>query len=222
MKSLTKEELARRIDHTLLKPQATTDQIAQLCREAKQYGFYSVCVNSRYVRLAKLLLENSEVKVCSVVGFPLGAMSTEAKVFEAKQAIKDGADEIDMVIWVGGIKVGNDTHVREDIRGVVKVCHAHGVICKVIIETCLLTNEEKERACNIVCEAGADFVKTSTGFSTGGATLEDVELMRKVVGDRAKIKAAGGIGTYQQAVDMIKAGADRLGMSKAVKIMTEK
>lgn len=221
MANLTKEELAKRIDHTQLKPDATPEQIVQLCKEAKQYGFYSVCVNSRYVPLAKQQLKGSPVKVCSAVGFPLGAMSTKAKVDEAYQAIKDGAAEIDMVIWIGGLKAGLDGEVKEDIGKVVEVCHAHGALCKVIIETCLLTAEEKERACNLVCEAGADFVKTSTGFSKGGATVEDVALMRKTVGNRAKVKAAGGIRTYQQAIDMIEAGADRLGTSASVKIMTE-
>ena len=221
MANLTKEELAKRIDHTQLKPDATPEQIVQLCKEARQYGFYSVCVNSRYVPLAKQRVKGSPVKVCSVVGFPLGAMSTKAKVDEAYQAIKDGATEIDMVIWIGGLKAGLDGEVKEDIRKVVEVCHTHEALCKVIIETCLLTSEEKERACNLVCEAGADFVKTCTGFSKCGANIEDVTLMRKTVGNRAKIKAAGSIKTRQQAIDMIEAGADRLGMSASVNIMTE-
>jgi len=221
MVNLAKKELAKKIDHTLLKPEATPNQIVQLCKEAKQYGFYSVCVNSRYVSLAKQQLKDSSVKICSVVGFPLGAMSTKAKVEETRQAIKDGADEIDMVIWVGGLKARLYEDVKKDIRKVVEVCHKHGVLCKVIIEACLLNDEEKERACKLICEVGADFVKTSTGFSSGGATLEDVMLLKKTVRNRVKIKAAGGIKTYQQAIDMVEAGADRLGMSASVKIMTE-
>jgi len=222
MEKLSKEELARKIDHALLKPEATPEQIIQLCEEAKKYRFYSVCVNSRYVELAKRQLDGSLVKICSVVGFPLGAMDTEAKAYEARRALLEGADEIDMVIWVGGVKAKFDEEVKRDIQRVVGICRAYGAICKVIIETALLTNEEKERACNLVCEVKTDFVKTSTGFiKDGGATVEDVKLMRGIVGDRAKIKAAGGIRTYKDALAMLEAGADRLGMSASVKMMEE-
>jgi len=222
MEKLSKEELAKKIDHTLLKPEATPEQIIQLCEEAKKYGFYSVCVNSRYVELAKRQLAGSLVKICSVVGFPLGAIGTEAKAYEALKALLEGADEIDMVIWVGGIKAKLDEEVKKDIQRVVGVCRVYGAICKVIIETALLTNEEKERACNLVCEAKADFVKTSTGFiKDGGATVEDVKLMRRIVGHRAKIKAAGGIRTCKDAFAMLEAGADRLGMSASVQAMEE-
>lgn len=222
MEKLSKEELAKKIDHTLLKPEATPEQIIQLCEEAKKYGFYSVCVNSRYVKLAKRRLDGSLVKICSVVGFPLGAMDEKAKAYEARRALLEGADEIDMVIWIGGIKAKLDKEVKEDVQRVVGACHAYGAICKVIIETALLTNEEKERACNLVCEAKADFVKTSTGFiKDGGATAEDVKLMRRIVGHRAKIKAAGGIRTYKNALAILEAGADRLGMSASVQAMEE-
>ncbi len=207
-------------DHTMLKPEATEADIQKLCDEAKTYEFASVCVNSCYTAFAADALEDTEIDVCSVVGFPLGAMSTKAKVFEAKNAIEDGADEIDMVMNIGALKEGQDDYVLYDIQEVKKVC-TDQVILKVIIETCLLTEDEKKRACQAACEGGADFVKTSTGFSFGGATIEDVKQMKAVVGKNAMIKASGGIRDYETAAALIAAGADRLGTSETVKIMKE-
>ncbi|MCS6940903.1 MAG: deoxyribose-phosphate aldolase [Roseiflexaceae bacterium] len=215
-------DIARIIDHTLLKPDATPQQIAQLCMEAREYGFAAVCVNPVHVAQAATLLAGSATIVCSVAGFPLGANGTAAKVFETRQAIADGAREIDMVISIGHLKAGDDDHVRNDIRNVVEAAHAGGALCKVIIETALLTDDEKRRACLLAVEAGADFVKTSTGFASGGATVEDVALMRAVVGERARIKAAGGIRTLADARAMIAAGADRIGTSSGVAIVREK
>lgn len=216
-----KTEIAHLIDHTLLKPEATVQQIAQLCHEALLYNFASVCINPAHVKLAAQLLQNSEVKVCTVVGFPLGATSTEAKVFETLQALNDGATEIDMVINIGALKGGDDALVERDIAAVVKTVHQHGALCKVIIETALLTNDEKIRACQLAKQAGADFVKTSTGFSSGGATIEDVALMRQTVGPQVGVKASGGIRTLAEAQRMISAGATRLGVSAGVKIIQE-
>jgi deoxyribose-phosphate aldolase len=216
-----KTEIAHLIDHTLLKPEATVQQIAQLCHEAMLYNFASVCINPAHVKLAAQLLQNSEVKVCTVVGFPLGATSTEAKVFETLQALNDGATEIDMVINIGALKGGDDALVERDIAAVVKTVHQHGALCKVIIETALLTNDEKVRACQLAKQAGADFVKTSTGFSSGGATIEDVALMRQTVGPQVGVKASGGIRTLAEAQRMISAGATRLGVSAGVKIIQE-
>lgn len=215
-------DIARMIDHTLLKPDATPQQIAQLCAEAREYGFAAVCVNPVHVAQAAALLAGSAVVVCSVAGFPLGANGTAAKVFETRQAIADGAREIDMVISIGHLKAGDDDHVRDDIRSVVEAAHAGGALCKVIIETALLTDDEKRRACLLAVDAGADFVKTSTGFASGGATVEDVALMRTVVGERARVKAAGGIRTLADARAMIAAGADRIGTSSGVAIVREK
>jgi deoxyribose-phosphate aldolase len=214
-------EVNRLIDHTLLKPEATTQQIKQLCTEAIQYNFASVCINPTHVKLAAQLLQNSEVEVCTVVGFPLGATLTQAKVFETEQVLNDGATEIDMVINIGALKEGNDDVVEQDIAGVVKAAHSRKAICKVIIETALLTDEEKVRACQLAKKAGADFVKTSTGFSGGGATVEDVALMRQTVGPDVGVKAAGGIKTLTDAQNMIAAGATRLGASAGVKIAQE-
>lgn len=210
-------ELAKYIDHTLLKPNATEAEIIKLCEEAKKYGFASVCVNPSYVSLASKLLKGSSVKVCTVVGFPLGATSTFTKVMETRDAIANGANEIDMVINVGALKSKNYDLVKSDIARVVEA--AAGNCVKVIIETALLTNEEKIKACELAKEAGADFVKTSTGFSSGGATVEDVELMRKVVGPNMGVKASGGIRDYQTAQQMIKAGATRIGASASVAII---
>ncbi|WP_457752977.1 deoxyribose-phosphate aldolase [Thermococcus sp.] len=212
-------DIAKYIDHTNLKPYATKEDIIRLCEEAKKYGFYAVCVNPYRVKLAKETLKGTDIKVASVIGFPLGATPTEVKVFEAKKALEDGADELDMVINIGALKDGDYDYVRRDIEEVVKVAHEKGAIVKVIIETCYLTDEEKEIACKLAMEAGADFVKTSTGFGTGGATVEDVKLMRRVVGDKLGVKAAGGIRTYEQALEMIKAGANRIGTSSGVKIV---
>lgn len=209
--------LSQYIDHTLLKPEATEAQIATLCQEAKDFGFYSVCVNSIYVPLCKKLLAGSTVKVCSVVGFPLGAMSTPAKAFETSWAVDNGADEIDMVISVGSLKQGLNQYVQDDIQKVVQA--AHGKVVKVIIETSLLTQEEKVVACKAAMSAKAHFVKTSTGFSTGGATLEDVKLMKEIVGTQLEVKASGGIKNSQQAQEMIAAGATRLGTSSGITIV---
>ena len=213
------KSLARRIDHTLLKPDATADQIAQLCFEARKYHFASVCVNPTYVKLCSDLLKGTDVKVCTVIGFPLGATSTEVKAFETQNAIEHGATEIDMVINIGALKAGDNDLVARDIREVVKVAHKSGAIVKVIIETALLTDEEKIVACLLAKEAGADFVKTSTGFSSGGATVHDVALMRKAVGPELGVKAAGGIHSQEEAKQMIAAGATRLGASAGVKII---
>ncbi|MPW39715.1 deoxyribose-phosphate aldolase [Thermococcus sp. 101 C5] len=214
-------DIAKYIDHTNLKPYATKEDIIKLCEEAKKYGFYAVCVNPYRVKLAKEQLEGTGIKVASVIGFPLGATPTEVKVFEAKKALEDGADELDMVINIGALKDKDYEYVKNDIAEVVKVAHEKGAVVKVIIETCYLTDEEKEIACKLAMEAGADFVKTSTGFGTGGATVEDVRLMRRIVGDKLGVKAAGGIRTYEQAMAMIEAGANRIGTSSGVKIVEE-
>lgn len=211
--------LAHMIDHTVLKPDATQDEIAQLCYEARQHGFASVCVNPGYVNLCAELLKGSGVDVCTVVGFPLGATSTDAKVFESQKAIRDGATELDMVINVGALKSRDYEVVEQDIASVARACHAAGAILKVIIEAALLTDEEKVIACQLAKVAGADFVKTSTGFGPGGATAEDVLLMRRVVGPDIGVKAAGGIRTYEDAQKMIAAGATRIGASASVKII---
>jgi deoxyribose-phosphate aldolase len=213
------KSLARMIDHTLLKPDATADQIAQLCFEASKYHFASVCVNPTNVKLCSDLLKDTDVKVCTVIGFPLGATSTEVKAFETQNAIENGATEIDMVINIGALKAGDNDLVARDIREVVKVAHKAGAIVKVIIETALLTDEEKIIACLLAKEAGADFVKTSTGFSSGGATVHDVALMRKAVGPELGVKAAGGIHTQEEAKQLVAAGATRLGASAGVKII---
>jgi len=211
--------LAKMIDHTLLKPDATPDQIAQLCFEARKYQFASVCVNPTWVKLCAQLLAGSPVKVCTVIGFPLGATASEVKAFEAANAIDQGATEIDMVINIGALKARELEVVAQDIRGVVKVAHSRGAIVKVILETSLLTDEEKTIACMLSKEAGADFVKTSTGFAGGGATVHDVALMRRVVGPEMGVKASGGVRTYEDAESMIKAGATRIGASAGVKIV---
>ncbi len=210
------------IDHTLLKPESTPEQITTLCEEARDYGFASVCVNPVYVPLAAKLLTGTDVKVCTVIGFPLGATSAAVKAYEAEQAIEQGADEIDMVLHIGSLKARDLQHLHHDIAAVVLACHAHeGIICKVIIETALLTDEEKTIACQIAKEARADFVKTSTGFSTGGATVEDVRLMREVVGDNVGVKASGGVRSMADAIAMIDAGATRIGASSGVAIAKE-
>ena len=209
--------LAKYIDHTLLKPSAGKDDIIKLCAEAKKYGFASVCVNSSYVKLAKKELEQSDVKVCTVIGFPLGACSTQAKAEETKAALADGCDEFDMVIHIGALKEKDFGYVKNDIKAVVDA--ANGKCVKVIIETCLLNDEEKISAVNLSCEAGASFVKTSTGFSTGGATAEDVALMRKYADKNVKVKASTGIRDYETAMKMIAAGADRIGTSAGAKIV---
>ena len=215
----TDGSLAHMIDHTLLKPEASQDQIAQLCYEARKHNFASVCINPTNVKLCAQLLKDSGIDVCTVVGFPLGATPTEVKVFETQQAVRDGATEVDMVINVGALKSRDYELVERDIASIARACHAGNAILKVIIEAALLTDEEKVVACQLAKVAGADFVKTSTGFGPGGATMEDVALMRRVVGPAMGVKAAGGIRTFEDAQKMIAAGASRLGASASVKIM---
>ena len=217
---MKKNALAKYIDHTLLKPDATEAQIEQLCAEAREYGFASVCVNSCYASLAARLLAGSDVAVCCVIGFPLGAATTAAKAFEAADAAQNGATEIDMVINVGAAKDGRWDDVVADIAGVVAAIKGKALL-KVIIETCLLTDGEKIRACRAAVRAGADFVKTSTGFSKAGATAADVALMRKTVGPEIGVKAAGGIRTCADAMAMIEAGASRIGASAGIAILAE-
>lgn len=219
-RSVLNKPLAKYIDHTLLKAEATPEQVIRLCEEAKQYHFASVCVNSCYAKLVSQQLQGSDVKTCCVVGFPLGAMHTAAKAYETKTAILDGAAEIDMVISVGALKAGRLEDVREDIAAVVQAAQGRALV-KVIIETCLLTDEEKVTVCRLAQEAGADFVKTSTGFSTGGATAEDVALMKQTVGDAMSVKASGGIRSLDAALTMIAAGADRIGTSSGIQIIQD-
>jgi deoxyribose-phosphate aldolase len=215
------QPIASYIDHTLLKPEATVPQIEQLCQEARSHHFAAVCINPGYVELAAQLLAGSGVKVCTVVGFPLGATLTEVKVFETEQVIQHGATEVDMVINIGALKGGQSDVVERDIAAVVEAAHRHQALCKVIIETALLTDEEKVLACQLAQKAGADFVKTSTGFGGGGATVEDVSLMRETVGPNVSVKAAGGIKTLTQARQLIAAGAARLGTSAGARIAQE-
>src|ERR1044071_7702068 len=213
--------VARYIDHTLLKPDATRDEILTLCEEGARFGFASVCINPTWVREAACALRGSGVKTCTVIGFPLGANSPDVKAYEARRAIFDGATELDMVINIGALKSGDDQLVLRDIAAVVEVAHEFDYICKVIIETALLTEDEKVRACMLSKQAGADFVKTSTGFSKGGATAADIALMRRVVGGQMGVKASGGVKDLQQAQEMIRAGATRIGASVGVKIVQE-
>lgn len=210
-------KLNKYIDHTLLKPDASQEQIETLIEEAKKYNFASVCVNPTWVNFAAQALKATDVKVCTVIGFPLGANTPELKAFETSDAIQNGANEIDMVINIGALKSRNFDLVERDIRAVVEA--AKGTLVKVIIETCLLTDDEKVKACQIAQKAGADFVKTSTGFSTGGATVADVALMRKTVGPDMGVKASGGARSYEDALAFIKAGATRIGASSGVAIM---
>ena len=220
---LTKEQLARLIDHTLLKPSATKDDIRRLCEEAKTYGFWSVCVNPFYVKLAADILRKSDVRICSVVGFPFGASTTKIKTFEAEKAVDDGADEIDMVMNIGALKSQDYEFVKADIRSVVEHVKAgKDKIVKVIIETGLLSEDEKVLACRLVRDSGADFVKTSTGFNAPGATANDVKLMRDTVGPNFGLKASGGIRTYQDAVNLIEAGANRIGTSSGIAIIEKR
>lgn len=219
--ALTASEIARLIDHTLLKPEATREEIRKLCEEALQYGFASVCVNSWNVPQAAELLRGSSVKVCTVVGFPLGATLPEVKAFEAQEALRRGAQEIDMVTNIGALKSGLLDAVAGDIRGVVEIAHRGGGICKVILETALLTRDEKVQASLAAKNAGADFVKTSTGFSTAGATPADVKLIRETIGIGTGIKAAGGVRTLEDLLKMVEAGATRIGASAGVKIIEQ-
>jgi len=213
--------LASMIDHTLLKPDATPDVIAKLCDEARTYRFASVCVNPTHVAQCAAALQGSGVRVCTVAGFPLGATLADVKAYEARRAIESGAREVDMVINIGALKAGHLSPVRDDIAGVVETCHRREAICKVIIEAALLTDEEKVRACLVAVDAGADFVKTSTGFASGGAMLHDVALMRATVGPQVGVKAAGGIRDYASALAMVVAGANRIGASAGVAIVRE-
>ncbi|MBN2616500.1 MAG: deoxyribose-phosphate aldolase [Bacteroidales bacterium] len=216
--NISPAELAGYIDHTLLKPGATQNQFEQLCDEALQYKFKSVCVNSSWVSFVAKKLRGSSVKVCSVIGFPLGEMVTKSKAFEARSAIEHGAQELDMVMNIGALKSGNLKLVEEDIRAIKRACRSNTIL-KVIIETSLLTEEEKVLACEISKKAGADFVKTSTGFTGTGATVEDIALMRRVVGPDMGVKASGGIRDYKTAVAMLNAGANRIGAGGSVAIM---
>src|SRR5215203_619257 len=217
----TAHDWAALIDHTLLKPEASEADIKKLCNEAIQFGFASVCVNPSWVKKASEFLQGSNVPVCTVIGFPLGATLSDVKAYEARRAIFNGAREVDMVINVGALKSGDDCLVEHDIRSVAQVAHEYDAICKVIIETALLTDDEKVRACQAAKKAGADFVKTSTGFSKGGATVADVALMRRTVGSELGVKASGGVKGLEDARKMVEAGATRIGASVGVKIAQE-
>ncbi|NHM31854.1 deoxyribose-phosphate aldolase [Neobacillus terrae] len=212
------ENIAGMIDHTLLKANATESEIVKLAEEAKKYSFASVCVNPAWVKIAGEVLEGTSVKVCTVIGFPLGASTSETKAFETANAIENGATEVDMVINIGALKSQNDQLVEQDIRAVVEAAKGKA-LTKVIIETCLLTDEEKVHACELAVKAGADYVKTSTGFSTGGATVEDIRLMRKTVGPEIGVKASGGVRSREDALAMIEAGATRIGASSGIAIV---
>lgn len=217
----TSRQVAALIDHTLLKPEVTRRDIDRICGEAILRRFASVCVNPVFVPRVVAKLRDTPVKTCTVIGFPLGSNLTSTKVAEAKAAMKEGAQELDMVIHVGALKAGDDELVAADIHAVVTAAHAGKAICKVIIETCLLIEEEKERASRLALEAGADFVKTSTGFSTGGATVGDVALIRHVVGPKIGIKASGGVRSLEDLLKMVQAGATRIGTSSGVKLVEE-
>ncbi|SHE43272.1 deoxyribose-phosphate aldolase [Caloramator proteoclasticus] len=215
---ITKEYVASIIDHTILKAETTPEDVKKVCSEAKENNFASVCINPCYVKLAAEELKGTNVKVCTVIGFPLGANSSDVKAFETKKAIEDGAQEVDMVINIGMLKAKEYEYVKKDIEAVVNAAKGKALV-KVIIETCLLTDEEKEIACKLSVEAGADFVKTSTGFSKWGAKEEDVRLMRRVVGSDKGVKASGGVHSFEDAVRMIEAGANRIGASSSLKII---
>ena len=212
-------DVARYIDHTLLKPEATREQVDKLCEEAAEYGFYSVCVNTTWTAYCARKLRGKGVKVCTVIGFPLGAMDSRAKSFEARNSVENGANEIDMVMNVGALKSGDLKTVEEDIRWVLRACRQNTIL-KVIIENALLTDEEKVLACQVAKRAGANYVKTSTGFAASGATVEDIALMRRTVGLEMGVKAAGGVRSYEDALAMIQAGASRIGASSSVAIVT--
>ena len=218
--SLT-DEMAAYLDHTHLNPDATPEVIAKLCSEAAEYGFATVCVSPCYVHQAAELLRRTQVRVCTVVGFPLGTTLPEVKAYEAERVIQDGANEIDMVINIGALKAGRHELVQREIEGVVRAAHRHGVLVKVIIEAAALTDEEKVTACTLAKAAGADFVKTSTGYGPGGASLHDVALMRRMVGQSMGVKASTGVRDYETARAMIEAGATRLGVSRGIKIVRE-
>lgn len=216
---LDAKELSAMIDHTLLKPEATISEIEQLCAEAVQHNFASVCVNPSFVSTCFNIIKSSNAKVCTVIGFPLGATTTQSKFLEAEEAIKNGAEELDMVLNIGRLKVKDYDFVYNDLKSIADLSKKHLCTSKVILETCLLTDEEKIAACLLANEAGLNFVKTSTGFSKGGATTYDVSLMKFIVGDKLKVKASGGIRSYEDAIAMINAGATRLGASAGVKII---
>lgn len=218
---MTIEKLARMFDHTCLTAYAVDTDIEKLCSEAREYGFAMVAVNSVQVKLCKSYLDGSDVHVGAAISFPLGQTTIEAKVFEVKNSIENGADEIDYVINIGQLKMGNYDYIRDEMRQIVAVCHENSVICKVIFENCYLTQLEKEMICKIAVEEKPDFIKTSTGFGTGGAIVEDVKLMKGIVGDTVKIKAAGGIRDLKTCLAMIDAGAERIGTSAAIKILEE-
>ena len=218
---MDKQQLAKMIDHTILKPEADKASIEKICKEALEYNFASVCINPTNVELAAKLLKGSEVKVCTVIGFPLGANTMEVKAFETKDAIAKGADEVDMVINIGRLKDKDYEYVEKDIKAVVDAADKKA-LTKVIIETCLLTEEEKVKACELAKKAGADFVKTSTGFSTGGATAADVALMRQTVGESVGVKASGGVRTAEDMKVMVEAGANRIGTSGGVSLVQGK
>jgi deoxyribose-phosphate aldolase len=215
------ETVALLIDHTLLKPEATEDDIARLCNDARQYSFASVCVNPFWVRFAAKALVGSSVRVCTVIGFPLGANVTKTKLAEAEFALADGAQELDMVQNIGALRSGQVELVRDEIAALAELAHSHGAILKVILETCLLNQTQKTAACRLAAEARADFVKTSTGFASGGATIEDVKLMRATVGESMGVKASGGVRTLEALRQMVAAGANRIGTSSGVNILAE-
>ncbi|KGK86132.1 deoxyribose-phosphate aldolase [Clostridium sp. HMP27] len=217
---MTKNQLARMIDHTVLKADTKEEKIEEICKEALQYNFASVCINPCNIEFAAKLLKGSEVKVCTVIGFPLGANTTATKAFETKDAIEKGASEVDMVINIGKLKDKDYDYVKKDIEAVVKEAKGKA-LTKVIIETCLLTDEEKIMACKLSKEAGSDFVKTSTGFSTGGATVSDIKIMREAVGENLGVKASGGVRTYEDSIAIINAGATRIGASASIDIINK-
>ncbi len=216
---MRRDQLARLIDHTMLKPDATPVEIEQLCEEALRYRFASACVNPSYVSVVATRLDGSQVSVCTTIGFPLGATTTPVKVCEAEQALSDGATELDMVLHIGALKAGERDQVKEDIAAVASTCHDGGGLLKVILETALLTDPEKVLGCELAQAAGADFVKTSTGFASAGATIPDVRLMRRTVGPQMGVKAAGGIHSYEEALAMVDAGANRIGASAGIQII---
>jgi len=218
---LTVEQFANKIDHTLLKADAQEDAFKKLCQEARSYGFKMVAINSYPVALCKKLLEGSSVHVGAAIGFPLGQTTIEVKAFETKEAIKNGADEIDYVINLSKLKDGDDKYIEEEMQTIVDICKKNDILSKVILETCYLTDDEKEKVCEIAKEVQPDFVKTTTGFGSAGATVADVKLMKEVVANKVKVKAAGGIRDLKTAEDMLEAGADRLGMSSSVKVIEE-
>lgn len=218
---LSVQQLAKMIDHTLLKPYATDDDLKELCRQARKYNFKTVAINNCHIPLCNKELEGTDILTDAAVGFPLGAATIETKVFEAEDAIAKGAGEIDYVVNIGKVKSGNWDYVSEEMRRIVAVCHSHNIICKVIFENCYLEDEEKRRLCQIAVETGIDFVKTSTGFGTGKATLEDIKLMKECVGDKVGVKAAGGIRHVEDALRFIEAGATRLGTSVGITVIEE-